>query len=173
MRDVSVREADAAARLVLRCRDDVAGLAGVLGFALPQRVCGAVGDGRRSALKLGPDEWLLLAPEADGAALAAGLELALARVPHALVDVGHRQCGLAAAGPRVADLLNAGCPLDLGEAAFPVGMATRTVLGKAEVVLWRTAADGFRIEVWRSFAPYVRRFLAEAALEFGPAEVRP
>ena len=46
---------------------------------------------------------------------------------------------------------------------FPVGMCTRTVLGKAEVVLWRTDAQAFRLEVWRSFAPYVAQFLGEAS----------
>jgi sarcosine oxidase subunit gamma len=42
-------------------------------------------------------------------------------------------------------------------------MCTRTVLGKAEVLLWRTDAQAFRLEVWRSFAPYVAQFLGEAS----------
>jgi sarcosine oxidase subunit gamma len=42
-------------------------------------------------------------------------------------------------------------------------MCTRTMLAKAEVVLWRPAAEEFHLEVWRSFAPYVTQFLAEAA----------
>jgi sarcosine oxidase subunit gamma len=41
-------------------------------------------------------------------------------------------------------------------------MCTRTVLGKCDIVLWRRAVDAFRIEVWRSFADYASRFLAEA-----------
>ena len=53
--------------------------------------------------------------------------------------------------------------LDLDERAFPVGMCTRTLLAKAEVVLWRIAPDSFRLEVWRSFAAYVSLYLAEAA----------
>ena len=40
-------------------------------------------------------------------------------------------------------------------AHFPVGMATRTLFEKAEIVLWRIAPDSFHLEVWRSFAPYV------------------
>jgi sarcosine oxidase subunit gamma len=47
-------------------------------------------------------------------------------------------------------------------------MCTRTVLGKSEVVLWRTGAHAFHIEAWRSFLPYVWRFLEEAAREFQP-----
>ena len=45
-------------------------------------------------------------------------------------------------------------------------MCTRTVFGKAEIVLWRTAAETFRIEVARSFAPYVWACLEEARREF-------
>ena len=65
-------------------------------------------------------------------------------------------------GPDAALLLAAGCALDLGPGAFPVGMCTRTMLAKAEIVLWRTGPEAFRIEVWRSFAPYLCAFLSEA-----------
>jgi len=37
------------------------------------------------------------------------------------------------------------------------------MLAKAEVVLWRTALQEFRLEVWRSFAPYVTQYLDEAS----------
>jgi heterotetrameric sarcosine oxidase gamma subunit len=36
------------------------------------------------------------------------------------------------------------------------------VLGKCDIVLWRTGAAAFHVEVWRSFADYASRFLAEA-----------
>jgi sarcosine oxidase subunit gamma len=63
--------------------------------------------------------------------------------------------------------LNGGCPLDLHADAFPVGMCTRTVFGKSEIVLWRCAADCFHLEVARSFAAYVHALLGEIAVEFG------
>jgi sarcosine oxidase subunit gamma len=44
-------------------------------------------------------------------------------------------------------------------------MCTRTVFEKAEIVLWRTETFVFRIEVWRSFVPYVHALLTEAARE--------
>ena len=91
------------------------------------------------------------------------LERALEGLPHSLVDVSHRQVGLLVHGPQSVLLLESGCPLDLDLRAFPVGMCTRTMLAKAEVVLWRPAAEEFHLEVWRSFAPYVTQFLAEAA----------
>ena len=47
--------------------------------------------------------------------------------------------------------------------AFPVGACSRTILGKVEIVLLRTADDAFRVECWRSFSDYVWTFLTEAA----------
>jgi sarcosine oxidase subunit gamma len=132
------------------------------GVGIPAEACRAMTHEARAVLWLGPDEWLLIAPEAQGADLAEGLAAALAGLPHSLVDVGHRQSGCELRGPQAATLLAAGCPLDLDASAFPVGMCTRTVLAKAEVVLWRTAAEAFRLEVARSFVAYVAEFLAEA-----------
>jgi sarcosine oxidase subunit gamma len=129
------------------------------GVALPTTPMRAHAEGARGALWLGPDEWLLLTPEAD--AVGAALAQSLVGQAASLVDVGHRQVGLIVTGPRAAELLNAGCPLDLDVAAFPVGMCTRTILAKIEITLWRTADDAFRIEIARSLAPYMVEFLRE------------
>jgi sarcosine oxidase subunit gamma len=154
------------ARLILRGRPDAIAAAGPAFTAdLPQTPCRSVEAGARAALWLGPDEWLLLAPESDGPILAASLADALAGLPHALVDVSHRNAALEITGPQGAAILNAGCPLDLDLGAFPVGMCTRTVLAKAEIVLWRRGEERFHIEVWRSFAPYVWNLLGEARRE--------
>jgi sarcosine oxidase, subunit gamma len=153
-----------AARSILRGGDAVrqcAQAAAGVGFSL--QACRAVTEGERAALWLGPDEWLLIAPQAEGAALASSLEAALAHLPHSLVDVSHRQSAYQLQSPQATSLLAAGCPLDLDESAFPIGMCTRTVLAKAEVVLWRRARQTFHLEVARSFVAYVSRFLAEAA----------
>jgi sarcosine oxidase subunit gamma len=64
--------------------------------------------------------------------------------------------------------LNGACALDLDLATFPIGMCTRTVLAKADIVLWRTRAAAFHLEVWRSFAGYVSGVLGEIAAEFHP-----
>ena len=63
--------------------------------------------------------------------------------------------------------LHAGCPLDLDIEAFPEGMCTRTIFGKAEIVLWRTGPVTFRVECGRSFAPYVVGLMAEAMRDAG------
>jgi sarcosine oxidase subunit gamma len=119
----------------------------------------------RAALWLGPDEWLLFAPEDTG--LARAIEAALDGEPGCIVDVSHRQAGLHIGGEGADAVLNAGCPLDLGLKVFPVGMCTRTLLGKADVVLWRREPDLFHLEAWRSFTPYVMSFLRRAAGDCG------
>lgn len=125
---------------------------------VPVTPCRAVVDGERAALWLGPDEWLLLAPVGAGWVL-----------PEAdsLVDVSQRQDALILQGADAAVVLNGAVPLDLGLAAFPVGMCTRTICEKAEIVLWRTGPDRFHVEAARSFMPYVRELLTLIAAE-GP-----
>ena len=150
------------ARLVLRGGAAVAAAAGAaFEVAIPSRPLAASMAGSRAALWLGPDEWLLLAPAAELASIMLSLQTALAALPHSLVDVSHRQIGLSLKGRLAARVLSSGCPLDLSAGAFPVGMAARTLFHKAEIVLWRQE-DGFHLEVWRSFAPYVAGHLAAA-----------
>lgn len=159
----TVTDAGAAARFIYRGAAETFPAT----VALPTTPMRAHAEGHRVALWLGPDEWLLLAPDVDGSGLGAALAGSLVGQAASLVDISHRQVGLVVTGPRVAELINAGCPLDLDLAAFPVGMCTRTILAKVEIVLWRTADDAFRIEVARSLAPYVIGLLREAMFGVG------
>jgi sarcosine oxidase subunit gamma len=157
-----------AARWILRGGPEVSAPTGaVFGATPPLEPLRATAEDKRAALWLGPDEWLLIAEDEaaadEAAALGGAIEAALAGVPHSLVDVSHRQCAIELAGPGAARLINAGVALDLDPAAFPVGMATRTLLLKAEITLWRREAERFRLEVARSFAPYVAAVLSASA----------
>lgn len=152
-------------RYVLRGGREVMKAAGdALGLSISETACRAAVNQDRAALWLGPDEQLLLAAATDSA-IETALTQALREHPHSLVDVSHRQTALEVIGPEGVLLLRAGCPLDLDPSEFPVGMCTRTVLAKAEIVLWRSAPEIFHVEVWRSFAAYVSSFLAEVARE--------
>lgn len=138
-------------------------LAGCFGVDLPTEACRAAEADGKAALWLGPDEWLLIAPDGEAEALTRSIAEALGSEPHSFVDVSHRNTGFLIEGDGAATLLNEGCPLDLDLAACPAGFCTRTVLGKSEVVLWRRAETTFHLECWRSFAVYVRQFLSQAA----------
>ena len=89
---------------------------------------------------------------------------------HALAGVGVRARRGDRHRPRLSGeqsetALSVGCPLDL--AAFPIGGCTRTVFGKAEIILWRREATSFHLEVWRSFAPYVTALLEAGVQDLG------
>ena len=163
-----LRALPSAARHILRGAPAVLTAAGdALGLSLSMPACRVSLNGTRAALWLGPDERLLLGEEPSAPDTASRLDAALRELPHSLVEVSHRQVALAIEGAHATTVLAAGCPLDLDGAAFPVGMCTRTVFGKAEIVLWRVAEDGFHLEVWRSFAAYVSGDIAEAARDCG------
>jgi sarcosine oxidase subunit gamma len=166
----SVALMPALGRLSLRGGPEVMVAAGgALGLALPDQICRASEGDALAALWLGPDERLLLVQQAVFPKVLASLATRLNGMPHSSVDISQRQIALQIGGAGAADLLAAGCPLDLHPQAFPVGMCTRTLLAKAPIVLWRTGLHEFHLEVWRSFAPYVRQLLHEVSLEFATA----
>jgi sarcosine oxidase subunit gamma len=156
-----------ASRLILQC-DGAARSAAATAWGVPfsEEPCRAHTLGERATLWLGPDEHLLWQAARESALPMAALESALVTHAHSLVDVSHRQVALEVFGPHAATILSGACPLDLNVREFPVQMCTRTVLAKAEIVLWRTAPDAFHLEVWRSFQPYAQALLGEIAREF-------
>ena len=157
-----------ATRFIVRGGDAaISAMSSAVGVEFPRLACHAAEEGSRAALWLGPDEWLLLAPDTERNALELYLTSVTTVTPGSAVDISDRQVGVALAGPHAADALTAFMPLDLDPVAFPVGMCTRTIFGKAEIVLWRRGPHAFRIEVWRSFAPYVLACLEEALVEYG------
>ena len=151
-----LRELPPAARFVFqggRAARETAGR--TFGVALPEAACRASTAGGRSALWLGPEEHLLIAPAETGHCIQAELSSALAGIAHSLVEVSDRQVAYTVTGPGARDVLASGCPLDLDPAAFPVAMCTRTLFGKSEIVLWRRGAEEYHLEVARSFSDYV------------------
>jgi sarcosine oxidase subunit gamma len=163
---ISIDDVGATARFVLRGGEVVALEAGrTLNINFPREFGRCVHRGKIAVLWLGPDEWLLLGPAKDESELKNQLGIHLAYLPHSLVSVGHRDAAFIVRGQEVAEAINAGCPLDLRLSAFPIDACTRTLFGKAEIVLWRLDTYAFRIEVARSFAPYVHELLGIAARE--------
>jgi sarcosine oxidase, subunit gamma len=169
---VDIRLSAPRARFSLRLEPSLLSTtAQVTGFTLDMPINRRAATGEKAAMRLGPDEWLLSGPEGEAAQIAVDVGVALAGLHHSLVDVGHHYVVLSVSRPRAADVINSGCPLDLSPAAFRVGQATRTLLGKAEVILAKTEdLAAFEIACGRSFVAYVHEFLLEAAREL---RVRP
>jgi sarcosine oxidase, subunit gamma len=137
----------------------VAALSKALGIQLPAKPKSSAAKDGRTVLWLGPDEWFVV-DEAGRDPLA---DLKGIDALHSAVGISHRNVGFSVSGPAAEATINSGCPQDLSLKAFPVGAASRSVLGKVEIVLLRTAGDSFRVECWRSFSDYVWTFLTDAA----------
>lgn len=158
--NVSIKVAAPAYRLSLRARADaVAELSQALDISLPQASKTSTTSGLRAALWLGPDEWLVI-DQGESNLMEACASVTAA---HSATDVSHRNVAMTVSGEGAEATLNAGCPQDLSLEAFPVGACSRTLFGKAEVVLLRVTEDTFRVECWRSFADYVFGLLEEGA----------
>ncbi|MFM9977117.1 MAG: sarcosine oxidase subunit gamma [Sphingomonadaceae bacterium] len=143
------------ALLPQRRRFALRGVASDLEAFVPGPLPGRIGDiaigADGSALMLGPDEWLYLGDVAHSGSGA----------PVGIVDISDRQGAFALAGPRAAEVLMSGCPLDLDRLA--PGRGTRTIYETVEIVVMKHAADRFEVEVWRSFAPWLHEALVQAA----------
>ncbi len=138
----------------------VSGLAKALGLALPAKPGTSITKSGVSALWIGPDEWFVTA------ASGTGLEAKISRVKtgnFSAVAIGHRNTGLTISGQKAAHALNSGCARDLSLDAFPIGSCSRTMLAKAEIILWRKGETEFHVECWRSFSDYVWKYLSVAA----------
>ena len=159
-----------ASRLILQCEAPARlAAAAVWGVPFSEQNCRARCSGHRATLWLGPDEHLMWQATRHAALPIEELEQALSAYPHSLVDVSHRQVAMEISGGHAATILSGACPLDLDLDQFPVNMCTRTLLGKAEIVLWRTAPEVFHFEVWRSFCAYAQELLTEIGREFPTA----
>jgi sarcosine oxidase subunit gamma len=157
---VRLTAAPAATRIALRApAGSLKALSSALGVTVPSSPKTSGRKGGRAALWLGPDEWLVI--DESGADLMGALTKA--DVLHSAIDVSHRNVAIIVSGPGAEATISAGCPQDLSLDAFPVGACSRTIFGKAEIVLFRTEDDTFRVECWRSFADFVFGLLAEGA----------
>jgi len=157
---VSIEAAPAASRISLRATSKGAKtFEKSLGFALPKKPGKSASKNSKHALWLGPDEWLIIDEKnAD--------QTMVPRLPNpefSAVEISHRNAAVNISGVGAISTLNAGCPRDLSLTAFPVGACSRTIFGKAEVVLYRTGDASFRMEFWRSYAEYVWGYLIDAS----------
>lgn len=161
---LNARTIEDCARFSLRIAPGDAERAGrAFGCRLPGRVGSITDSGERLALLLGPDEWQLYAPLGERDAIEAKFVALYPKCTHSLVDIGHREIGIAVEGSATVLALRSACPLDLD--AMADGTATRTIFDKAQIVLIRHGRDRFRIEVWHSFASHVWAILGAAARE--------
>lgn len=162
---VTITPAEPMSRLSLRVKEkDLKTVGKALGLALPTKpktsqTSSDKTDTYCSALWIGPDEWLVLGSE--GADLFG--TLTKLKPVHSAVDISHRNTAILLEGTNAVEVLQAGCPQNLNDEIFPVGACSRTILGKAEVVIWRKSTHSYHVECWRTFSDYVFKFMTQAA----------
>ena len=150
-------------QLNVRCAGAAAERVGsALGLLLPTQPNTVSTTGQRSALWLGPDEWLIV----DDGPPASESDVRAAFAPEwgAVVDVSAHRVLFQIQGPTARDLLAHGCPLDLHPRVFGPDQCAQTLLARSAVILWQTdPAPTYRILVRASYAGHIARWLADAA----------
>jgi sarcosine oxidase, subunit gamma len=118
-------------------------------------------------LWLGPDEWLVTAPENGAPDLLGRISRALAGRPAMVTDLSASRGIIEISGSQARRLLAKGCGLDLHPRAFGPGHCAQTLFAHLPVILDQlTAAPTYRLFVRRSSARWVVEWLIDAAQEF-------
>jgi sarcosine oxidase subunit gamma len=116
---------------------------------------------------LGPDEWLAQSAEPVPARLDADLRARFGDSFATTVDVSSGYTTLWLSGPRAAEVLNKGCPLDLHPRVFGAGQCAQSHFFKTTIALRKLDDDTWHLIVRRSFADYAARMLVDASAEYG------
>lgn len=141
---------------------------GALGMHLPEGSNRYRQSGQVRVAWLGPDEWLILAPENAAEDIEARLLEANGDDPWmSVVDVSHNYTGFRLVGPAAADVLSKGCPLDLHPRVFGPGDCAQSLLAQTRILLLHAGSGrGFEVRVRNSFARYTAHWLVDAMAEF-------
>lgn len=152
-----------------RFRDAVEG---ALGVAPPRQPNTTASSGATTALWLGPDEWLIVAPDGKADDMVEALRAALEALHAAVTDVSEARAVIGLAGVNARDVMMKGCSLDLHPREFGPGRCAQSSLAKAQILLHQLD-DGptYDLYVPRSFAEYLWAWLEDASLEYGMAVV--
>jgi sarcosine oxidase, subunit gamma len=118
-------------------------------------------EGLGACLWLRPNQRLLLL--AGGASPAAGRIRTLDAPDAWALDAGARYVEFAVSGRGAGAVLNAGCSLDLREAAFRVDTCAQTRIDQSPVVILRAGSESFEILAERPLAAHLWLWLCRAA----------
>jgi len=136
-----------------------------LGFALPvtPNEVGARGD--RRALWLAPDEWLVVGPDGQQAAIEQELRNGLNGAFGSVTDVSANRTLLEVRGAEARVRLAHGVAIDLDPRSFGPGRCAQTLLAKAQVIIECRDESSLILYVRASFATYAADWLLDAVAE--------
>ena len=155
-------------KLNLRGQNDLAKAVKVItGCTFPPEANRFQSAGDRHVIWLGPDEYLLLCEAGKEQELQDSLNSMIPSPHFATTDVSDSLCAISLRGPAVRAVLAEGCGLDLNRKKVTAGQSAPSRLALSTVTLMAVAEDAFLLIGRTSIAPYVQRWLADAALEYG------
>jgi len=127
-----------------------------------------------TALWLGPRSWLLVAGGASPLDDHPARRDAIDAAGGALFDVSAGRVAWTVAGPRAADVLAKGCPLDLDPRAFAPGACAQSVVGRVGALVARCDdTPAVALLVPRSYARDAWQALCESAAQYGAVVLPP
>lgn len=138
-----------------------------LGVTLPTAPNTTSANGQVEVLWMGPDEWLIVAPDGAAERLRTRLEGALEGDHASVVDVSAQRTVVELAGADARELLLKGCPLDVHPRVFGPGRCAQSTLARAQMLLLaRSEEPAYWVFVRSSFAEYLAEWLLDAAAEY-------
>ncbi len=144
----TLRELALAPKLLVQCMPKAAACS-----ALPVHPNSVRGSGPWS-LWLGPEEWLVYGDSGAADSLGRTLELPAS---HLTTDVSSGLTALELAGPGAAEVLTAGCGLDIAGTALAANRCAQTHYHHVSIILHRPAGDNrWRLFADRSLGRYLR-----------------
>ena len=139
----------------------------VLGVGLPGDPNTWLQSGDLKIYWLGPDEWLIVAPEGRQQELEQQLRTALSKMFSSVTDVSSGQTMLRISGTKARAVLQKGCSLDLHGRVFKPGDCAQTLLAKAGMMISCVdESPTYELVIRRSFSDYVGLWLLDATAEF-------
>ncbi len=160
-------------RSLLNIRGDAAdspwcaAVASVINAEPPTRANTVREAGDRRILWLGPNEWLIVAPDGEASALVTALRQGFSGRHASVVDVSETRTIVTLAGPRSRELLARGISLDLHPRVFPTGQCAETGMSRCNVLLHLVdERPSFDLYVLKSFADYLWRWIELAGADF-------
>ena len=140
----------------------------LFGLALPTQPNTSTGADDAALLWLGPASWLYVAGADSLLTSFEDARRSLNAIGGALFDVSSSYVGWRVEGSVAARVLNRGCPLDLGDDAFPAGHCAQSTFGHLTVLIHRPdASPAFIVLASRSYARDALHLLQLSALTEG------
>jgi sarcosine oxidase, subunit gamma len=134
-----------------------------IGIDLPTGAC-SLSAAAMTILNLSPDEWMLVCPREQRAAIQQSLETALTGIHSQVLDNSGGYTSVWLQGKQATDALQHCTVYNLH--ALTPNKVVGTTFGKASVIIYRLD-NGFCLVLRRSFADYIWRYLARAAAPYG------